>query len=726
MDKKIKVFVLAAMTVVLLVGGFFLSKKNTGGANSVNSVGGDYHYVLSEPMTFPGGEKLFYTMLTDKENQPIYMVDTPEGCFVYRGLGDRQKAISPNVTAARKDLEVKGFTMDQESNLYVLYGVFRGKEAMNIYDRKGNLVKEDIPLEGDLTEIKYMNFYNGKLYILDYDLNFQVHTPDGRLTNDNIDLQGIRSVDMDNEGNLYFLIVSPGVHRLVKLESGTNKQVFAVDLPIPIQNVVKYGRGDDLIYTTDGKFLYQFDQSGSLLKKELEFAADVSLVFGRFNDIEIPGMGGSLDNILWDNEGNCYLLANGRAEKNTQLYQLARKSGSKPPEAPKEEIVLTAAYEQDFIATAIGIYNIQSEKYKVVLDAAYGSYDEFMNHDVEAGEKLALRIMTNDVGDIVATGGNGLNYYDVLRTDAFMDLSELIAGEESYHEQNSAVLKGLTLNGHLKGLPIGAAYYRLIYNKALGESLGLNPEINPMKWSEILKLALQLEKQGAGLSVFSTQENGFDTYFTLMLQANMPDLIDIENKKVDLKQGWFLDLLTDFKAASMLSTFMTYRPYDGGNLTGDNALFYFNNLRGNFSGEAMDNTVATSEVVHLPIFSGEKSRSTIAFPVVMYSISNSSKQKEGAWDFLSFLMKSDIQCLTGLNAHPVNLKAEEKLRAHYGITGQRAQEHDQIIRQVDFMYDMSYYKEDIMVPVTAYFNGETSLEAAIEKAEHNVWLRLNE
>lgn len=727
MGKNFKLIALTVIALVLLAGSFFLLNREEGEADPITSfTEGEYHYGVADPMIIAEGDKIFYTMMLDQADRPVYMVESKDGCFIYRGFGEERKIISPDVRPKGEDLNVKGFTMDEEGNLYVLYGVFRGKETMNIYDKKGNLIKEAIPMEGDLSEIKYMNYANGKLYLLDFDRNFQVHTPDGKLTNDVFDLEGIRSVDMDEAGNLYFLVVAPGVHRLVKVDGRSNQQIFSTDLTIPSQMIVRYSKGDNCIYTTEGKYLYQFDGSGNLIKRELEFTTDVALAFGEFDDVRISGLGRSLDNLLWDGRGNCLLLSVGTDGTASYLYPMDRKQGSKPPEAPKQEIRLTAAYEQDFLKTAIGLYNMQSDKYKVVLEAPYKSYEEFMGHYIEAGEKLAVQIMTNDVGDIVATGGNGLVYYDQLRTDAFMDLTELIGQHKDYRDLNPEVLKGLTFDGALRGLPIGVAYYRVVYNKTLGDSLGLNLDLDHISWSEVLHLAIQLAEEGKDVRVFSTQESTPDTYFTLLLQANMPDLIDLEKKTVALNQPWFLELVSNYKIASKLPTFMEQRRYDGRNLTGNNALFYFNNLRGDHISEVLAPAPDAPEVMHLPVFTGENHRNAIAYPVVMYSISNSSTQKEGAWDFLSFLLDRDIQCLTSLNAHPVNLRAEEKIRAYYEFDQQRAAEHDQIIHRVDFMYDMSYYKEDITVPMMEYFNDLITLEEAIQKAEHNVWLRLNE
>lgn len=721
MNKKINIILLTVVTLILVIGGFFIINMKKDPSNSpVSLYNGDYHYVASNVLEVTKDEHIFDTIMTDKDNNFIYMTESAEVCYVYKGFEEDREILSPNLVSTRADLNVKGFTMDDKGNIFVLYGVFRGKETMNIYNKDKELVEADIDMEGDLAEIKSMHYFNEKLYILDYERNLQIYSTDGKLTNDKIYSDHIYSIDIDEAGNMYMIVIKGMQQNIVKVNIA-NQKIFDIQIEVPPQNNINCSKINDSLYTTDGKYIYEFDSAGSLLRREVEFASDASLVLGSIHERGVQ----SLNTLICDDKENFYVLIYGNKNLPNNIYMLSKTNGNKPPETPKQEIILTASYEQDFILNAIAKYNIKSEDYRIVLDAPYKSYDEFMDNAQEAGEKLALRIMANDVGDIVATGGNGLNYYDLLKTDAFMDLDELIKDDKNYADINKQVLNGIAFDGKLRGLPLGIAYYKMMYNRSLGEELNLDLDFQNIKWSEILELAINLNNENGNISIFNTQEKTTDTYFVLLLQSNMPDLIDMENKTVDLKQDWFLELVSDFKVASKLDNFMHYSKYDYTKPTGDDSIFYFEKLQGEHEKESR-NVEGTHDILSLPAFVGEMNRNAIAFPYIMYSISNNSEYKDVAWDFLSYLLEVDIQSLSSLKSHPINLQAEREIREYYNMDSAVAKQHDQIMNRVDYLYDMSYYKQDILLPMAKYFNDEISLDEAIDEAEHNIWLRLNE
>lgn len=724
MNKKMKTLFSITLVLIIIIGFIFINRNKNSKNISASLDDETYHYVISNVLETTKDEYIFETMMIHKDNSLIYMVESEEVCYIYKGLGEDREILSSDVRSPREDLNVKGFTMDDEGNIYVLYGVWRGKETMNIYNKNKELVKADIDMEGDLTEIKNMYYFNEKLYILDFDRNLQIHSTDGKLLKDDIYSGEIYGIDIDDTGKIYMIMPADGkqtLQKITKIDCISNEVIFDIKIPIPPQRVIKYSKTNDSIYTIDDKFIHQFDSEGNLVKKEVDLISDVSLSISIETNISKAP---SLNALLHDNKQNFYILSSkGSGNVTNNIYMLTKTKGTKAPDT-RQEIVLTAAYEQGFIVDAISLYNLQSEEYKIVLDAQYKTYGEFMKNVIEAGEKLAVRIMANDVGDIVATGGNGLVYYDLLRTDAFIDLSESIKNNKNYADLNKEVLKAITIDGKLRGLPLGIAYYRMIYNKELGDTLDLNLDLQNIKWSEILELAIKLDKENSNISVFNTIDAS--DIFVLLLQANMPDLIDLENKKVNLRQDWFIKLVSDFKIASKLDSFMHHTPYDHINLTGDDSIFYFENLRGEHRDDLFSIKNNVHEILQLPTFNGEKNRNTIAFPTIMYSISNNSKYKDAAWDFLSYLLEVETQSLLSLNAHPVNLKTEKEIQKYYEMDATVAKQVDEIMNRVDYLYDMSYYKQDIVLPMNKYFNDEISLDEAIDEAEHNIWLRLNE
>ena len=119
----------------------------------------------------------------------------------------------------------------------------------------------------------------------------------------------------------------------------------------------------------------------------------------------------------------------------------------------------------------------------------------------------------------------------------------------------------------------------------------------------------------------------------------------------------------------------------------------------------------------------------------MYSINNRSENKENAWKFLSFLLEDEIQELDNIPGTALNIEAEknicpkweENYERFFELNGKPWWEMmEPIYTDIDYMYDLDYFKNDIKAPILEYLQDKISLEEAIKKAEDNVWIRLNE
>ena len=297
-----------------------------------------------------------------------------------------------------------------------------------------------------------------------------------------------------------------------------------------------------------------------------------------------------------------------------------------------------------------------------------------------------------------------------------------IKHDKSYDQLNKSILDAITINGGIYGIPVGYAPRSVIFNQGLATELGLTIDTENMTWSEVLRLAKELESQD-GLYLFK-QMNGLEGLLISMLIPNMPDLIDLQNKTCDLRQDWFMNLLQQLKEVSSLGCLN-----DDYGVQGDKNYLFLEKINRSFLGAVNDYNYLQPGITYLPPFSGEINRNRVAYTTVMYSISNNSQNKDAAWEFLSYLIAEDTGTLDSLTKDevPLNNASVDKLISQ--SNSKPSQEYlDRFCAflDVDYLYDMSYYKKDLADPIMEYLLGTTTLARAITKAEYNIMLRMHE
>lgn len=268
--------------------------------------------------------------------------------------------------------------------------------------------------------------------------------------------------------------------------------------------------------------------------------------------------------------------------------------------------------------------------------------------------------------------------------------------------------------------------------------MGVKLDYNNLTWKDVISLTKVIEEKAPDSHLF-TGNTYVGDYLIPMVGANIHQLVDFENKKINLNQEWFVDLLKDFKAAMKSDNFVV--AYKGGSNIIDRLeglLFVHRSTERTYYRDMVYRYLhyneEEKESLYIPIFVGEKLNKRGVQVNNMYSINNKSENKENAWKFLSFLLEDDIQKLRTLRAEPVNTKANKEILEAAAEEFSRTY-GDDALKVVDMMMnifdrtdcvDMYYYKEDIYDPLISYINDEMPLEEALKKAEENVWIRLNE
>ena len=407
---------------------------------------------------------------------------------------------------------------------------------------------------------------------------------------------------------------------------------------------------------------------------------------------------------------------------------------------------------------AIKLYELKYQDEHIEYNYAYNTKEEYSNNYEEYSAKMALDIIQGNIGDIVRTvsyvmGAGGVDYQNLFRTDVFMDLTDLIYKDENYKYLNKEVLDAVKINDAIRGLPIAYTFSLWELNEDFERQLGLDLDFNNMSWSEVLDLVKVIEEKFPDKHLFTSISEGdvweMFGFGTDLLTANMPDLINLVTKKIDLIQQWFKDLLVKFKECSKSKNFMLNAEFDRidtlkGSLLSPrlSSSQYYNDSVAYYSEY---NKLNESRLV--PIFTGEKNNNRVGYSKMMYSINNRSERKESAWKFLSFILGEDKvqyavsrekgELLSEKGFEYMLNKDVQSISPYDSKTNSRVdpykagrEKYNKAIKEashkIDYLYDMGDIKNELLNALTPYMKDEATLDEALKKAEEKILIRLNE
>ena len=624
-----------------------------------------------------------------------------------------------------------GYDTDAEGNRYLLYSVYgSGDFVFDIYDPEGQPVKTDVAIANAIPDdtigmILGFQVYGELIYIIRaYDSSLYVYTLDGDMLGHPYGGYLASCMDVDDSGRMFISVSENGIrgtYAILSIDLNDEFRLIGrVSIPDGAASFLEYVPESDKVYFSDSKCVRSFSPGEPRFETVMTFGVETSFLPDISYDSGLP----VLEAFLASPSGDIYFAAREQDAYGeiSRLHRLTRTEGERPSQAIETTLTITAAYRQPFLEEAVRRYASERPEVEFVWDVLYASYDAFIDNVDNAAQRLATKIMANDVGDIVATGGMALQVFEILKTDAFADLLPYLHSDPIYASLNRRVIDGITIGGKLKGLPVGTAYESLVYNRELGESLGLSID-GRTTWSGLLQIALE----HPDTPLFGRHSIDLVEFVRPILKVQLPDLIDPDTKTVNLEQEWFIRLMRDLKQVysngnlSAAMDFTLFEPFERKHL------FELYTIRGSYDHLQLYYENAGGSIAYLPMPEGERNRNAIAYPLLMYSISQNSADKEAAWSFLSYLLSVGEQARYSLRASPVNREAELSMRGrHGGYPEEMGAQLDVILDNIDALGEMEGYIQDLMIPMEAYIKGASSWEEAVAKAEYDIWIRLNE
>lgn len=401
-------------------------------------------------------------------------------------------------------------------------------------------------------------------------------------------------------------------------------------------------------------------------------------------------------------------------------------------------LTITSPYPVLSLRESIRSYQRLHPEVEVVWDCEYATREDFQLDVLQYRERLALRLMTGDVGDIVMINGSGLSQDNITKTDALADVSEYLESCVFSDELEWTFFESLRgQDGCIRAVPIAwqPSYY--IYNMDIAERCGIDPYT--AAWSELFDLAL--EWQEAGLELGLTHQDASyasATQKNILRQTLLSSLYGAmrEDGTLELDTSEFRSLMTKLK--QLWDTPWLVRP-DGSRLTPGsmtNSLFYIDSSPS--VSDALSNVTYMEEnngvrcaAAPVPFGANTLSRQGYAF---CWGISSFSSQKDEAWKLLEhFLGKNGLpgRSYTSdtlpVNGAAARLWHENRMK---GLSEYNAERYEKPFGQMLKLAEEPYarleepygWADAVYSPLLAYMEGELTLDDAVKTAEEN-WAR---
>ena len=546
-------------------------------------------------------------------------------------------------------LLMQGYDLEQQKSVYSLYKSSGGETTLladNIESRFE--VEPDSRYGGDLYIRSVVVGANDNIYIsadsstaaFDSSMNklYEVEHPDG-----------LDSCTATADGSVYlkyYDFEGPSFMKLSKLDDAARG--FGEDIVLPDNNAVNNAD----LYFADGYDVY-IDTDNSVYGYN---AADGQMV-------EICNWTNS--NIIRSDVRDVFMLDDSRMlVSNSEVIESDDPDDWHVEESlllleriPDEElpeyyiIELAVAYMNYGLQNQIVKFNRQSEEYRVTLV----DWSERQTEDMSSDALLSREIVAGNIPDMIILTNFGTEKNNWIAQGLFCDLYELMNNDESFDESalNLEVLKKFDDGGKL---------YEMVMNYTLGTIFAKAENVPGDSWTvaEFLDWAEALP-EGVMIS------DGYSTALNMILWSSLEEFVDFETGECSF-DGELFGRLLEF-AKSQQGSVSWYEKF------GDDAslmeLYRSDSIMLSEGMRMYDVTSMLSSMYNIsdnlddvvmigyPMTGGN---GALIYPSDSIAICNDSLVKEGAWDFVKFLMLDESNYNYYMSGLPISNSAMEKYR----------------------------------------------------------------
>lgn len=303
----------------------------------------------------------------------------------------------------------------------------------------------------------------------------------------------------------------------------------------------------------------------------------------------------------------------------------------------------------------------------------------------EANSKLVGLIQADETPDVIISGSRSLRQFAEL--GAIAKLDEFMT-DEFKEKRVAEVLETANINGDQYGIPLAFSSRALYYRKDLIDT-------PPTTWDELLATAKDVKAKNAdmyGFAIPTDITSGTDEIFNFIYQ-NGGTATDAEgNIKLDTKENIeTLNYLKEFQTSGLIPDPIGTKRSSQAELfqNGDLGMF----ISGPWEKKVLEESTDKAPYGVAPLPKGTKDAVTLVTD--SFSISESSKNKELAWDLIEFMGQFEYQNAydEAIGFFPI-LKEEQK----------EARYEDEFLKPFEGM--IQYGIGEPQVPVWDTFNKE--------------------
>ena len=343
---------------------------------------------------------------------------------------------------------------------------------------------------------------------------------------------------------------------------------------------------------------------------------------------------------------------------------------------------------------SIFIPGYEDESFKPLYDSGIEGFRE-ANKDIkvnivpagwdEANSKLVGLIQAGETPDVIISGSRSLRQFAEL--GAIAKLDEYMT-DEFKEKRVSEVLETANIGGDQYGIPLAFSSRALYYRKDLIDT-------PPTTWDELLETAKEVKAKNAdmyGFAIPTDITSGTDELFNFIYQ-NGGSATDAEgNIKLDTKENIeTLEYLKEFQTAGLI-------PDPIGTARGDQAQLFQNGdlamfISVPFEKKVLEESTDKAPYAVAPLPKGKKDAVTLVTD--SFSIAESSKNKDLAWDLIEFMGQFKYQNAYDESIGFSPILKEEQKEARYD---------DEFLKPFESM--IQYGIGEPKVPVWDTFNKE--------------------
>ncbi len=666
------------------------------------------------------------------------------------------------------------FTLDSQDNRYVVrekYGLIKegdkkreAESSVEVYNSKGEKQKSfDLGKrtytdeQAGITDIAVDT--KGNIYLLQRREKIEILNPDGKKIKE-IEAKKTDFIEIDEKDNL-LMGASTG-------ESGKSSV-----------EIISLGqdKGKLLAELSAGHFMHEMKYS--LINKKLYFLTEKGIIActpegkteGYVFDLKQSSLldaGIYTNDFLFDKDNNIYILAfkmDSSSGGNRSISLLYKYSPSKAARnaADQKTLSIYTRYSEKYLESAIAQFGKKYPDIKVDLrdfsaatisSSADGPGEDEMNRAQKAEEDyrkaVSTELMAGKGPDIVEM--EGLPYKRYIDKNSLANLSEIIKNDKSFDINNykQNILNAFKFNNDLFVMPINFSLAPFAANKSIMDKEGISIDSSKWIWKDFLSMAQKITRDNDGdgkPDQYALEKMSPEGIFSMIFLSEYGNFIDLDERSCSFDSREFIDLLNFIKEFSdkgvcspKLDISELYKMLDPGTIGFMRS--YLSNYQGVIQAQCLMN--GEVEFYNVPSYSSQKAPNII-YEGRTYGISNNSKLKAEAWEFIKLLLSDEIQARDDMYQFPMSISALEKkakseiernyMYMAYKDKGRKVRAlNEEDVKMVDKMIDelevLPYFEEQasqiISEGVKDFFSGKKTAEETAKLIQNKVSIYLNE